>query len=240
MQEKINYYQKKLKISAQLMEVYPTIEAQSHEEFLLKLLAELYDERTARIQERNLTQAQFPIIKSFDSYDWNRVELPEKLPKHELLSLDFIERNENLILYGPTGRGKTHLSIAIGLEAIKQHKKVLFFTVHDLVNKISYEKERGGLSRFMKKIDNAELLIIDEWGYLPLHQEGARYLFEIISKCYEKKSIILTTNIEFSLWKGFLFDEKLTAAIVDRLVHHSHMLFFKENSYRNEHSLMKN
>jgi DNA replication protein DnaC len=114
----------------------------------------------------------------------------------------------------------------------------VFYRVHDLINQLESEDLKK-VAKVHKKISQADLLILDEWGYLPLHQEGARLLFDIISSCYETKSIIITTNIEFGRWKGFLFDEKLTAAIVDRLVHHSHMLIFTGKSYRMTNSLMK-
>ncbi len=114
----------------------------------------------------------------------------------------------------------------------------MFFRVHDLINQLEFNDEKK-VARVQKKIQGADLLILDEWGYLPLHQESARLIFDIISSCYENKSIIITTNIEFSRWKGFLFDEKLTDAIVDRLVHHSHMLIFTGKSYRMMNSLMK-
>lgn len=91
----------------------------------------------------------------------------------------------------------------------------------------------------MKKLQKADILVLDEWGYLPLHQEGARLLFEVVSMFYEHKSLIITTNLEFSHWKNFLFDEKLTAAIIDRVIHHAHLLFFPGPSYRKENALLK-
>lgn len=152
--------------------------------------------------------------------------------------MTFVDKKENLILYGSVGTGKTHLSVALGVKLISQGKRAVFYRVHDLINQLESEDEKK-VSVIYKKIKQADLLILDEWGYLPLHQEGARLLFDIISSCYETKSIIITTNIEFGRWKGFLFDEKLTAAIVDRLVHHSHMLIFTGKSYRMTNSLIK-
>ena len=101
------------------------------------------------------------------------------------------------------------------------------------------EKEKGTYEWFIKKLKKEDLLILDEWGYLHLHQEDARLLFEVISMCYEQKSIIITTNIEFSHWKNYLFDEKLTAAIIDRVVHHSHLLVFDGPSHRKQNALLK-
>ena len=154
-------------------------------------------------------------------------------------SLDFIENKENLILYGRVGAGKSHLALAIGLKALQQQKLVVFYTLHDLVNALVKAKEIHQMDRFMSKLLKNDLIILDEWGYLPLHQEGARLLFEVISKCYEQKSIIITTNIEFSHWKNFLFDEKLTIAILDRIIHYSHLIILDRESWRKERALMK-
>lgn len=141
------------------------------------------------------------------------------------------------VIHVPEGR-RIFKDVALGVKAINQGKKAVFYRVHDLINQLETDDAKQ-IAKVYKKIQQADLLILDEWGYLPLHQEGARLLFDIISLCYENKSIIITTNIEFGRWKGFLFDEKLTAAIVDRLVHHSHMLMFTGKSYRMTNSLMK-
>jgi len=238
MREEISKYQRKLKLSNNLMEIYPAIKADSQEEFLLKLLKELHEDREEKRRIRNLNSAGFQVVKSLEGYDFSQIRFPESLPLHHVESLSFLQKKENLILYGAVGTGKTHLSVALGVKAINQGKKAVFYRVHDLINQLESEDMKK-VAKVHKKIKQADLLILDEWGYLPLHQEGARLLFDIISSCYETKSIIITTNIEFGRWKGFLFDEKLTAAIVDRLVHHSHMLMFTGKSYRMTNSLMK-
>jgi DNA replication protein DnaC len=237
MKEEISKYQRKLKLSNNLMEIYPTIQAESQEEFLLRLLKRLYGDREEKRRIRNLNNAGFHVIKHLEGYDFSQIRLPESLQLRNLESLSFLENKENLILYGAVGTGKTHLSIALGVQAINQGKKAVFYRVHDLINQLESEDIKKA-AKVYKKIQQADLLILDEWGYLPLHQEGARLLFDIVSLCYETKSVIITTNIEFGKWKGFLFDEKLTAAIVDRLVHHSHLLIFTGKSYRMINSLM--
>ena len=237
MRKGIENFQKKLRLSSSLMDIYPEIQAKSHEEFLYQLLKDLDREREEKRRIRNLKNAGFPLIKSLEGYDHSQITLPENLVFKELEDLDFSKRKENLIFYGGVGTGKTHLAIALGIKAINQGKKAVFYRLHDLINLLE-EKDEKKVTRLRKKIDEADLLILDEWGYLPLHQEGARLVFDIISACYERKSIILTTNIEFSRWKGFLFDEKLRAAIIDRLIHHSHMLLFTGKSYRMTHSFM--
>lgn len=238
MREEIGNYQKELRLSTNLLEIYPNINADTHEEFLLKLLKELHEDREEKRRIRNLNNAGFLVVKSLEDYDYSQIRFPDSVRLQDLETLSFLERKENLILYGAVGTGKTHLSVALGVRAINQGKKAIFYRVHDLINQLETDDAKT-IARVHKKINQADLLILDEWGYLPLHQEGARLLFDIISTCYESKSIIITTNIEFGRWKGFLFDEKLTAAIVDRLVHHSHMLIFTGKSYRMTNSLMK-
>jgi len=236
--EEISKYQRKLRLSNNLMQIYPKIKAETNEEFLLQLLKELYEDRDEKRRIRNLNNAGFLVVKSLEDYDYFQIRFPDRLLLKDLETLSFLDRKENLILYGSVGTGKTHLSVALGVNAINQGKKAVFYRVHDLVNQLE-SNDFKTVSKVQKKINSADLLILDEWGYLPLHQEGARLLFDIISTCYETKSIIITTNIEFGRWKGFLFDEKLTAAIVDRLVHHSHMLMFTGKSYRMTNSLIK-
>ncbi|NLB76190.1 MAG: ATP-binding protein, partial [Crenarchaeota archaeon] len=191
------------------MEIYPSIEADSHEEFLLQLLEQLDNDRKNKKRIRNLNNAGFSVIKTLNNYDFSQINLPDKMQLHELETLRFITNKENLILYGAVGTGKTHLAVALGVKAINEGKRAVFYRVHDLVNEL--ESESSKKAKALKKIAKSDLLILDEWGYLPLHQEGARLLFDIVSSCYETKSIIITTNIEFGRWKGFLFDEKLTA-----------------------------
>jgi len=237
--DEITYYQKRLRMSRSVIDIYESITFESKDQFMLDLLKALYLERSENIMSKNLKAAKFPILKTFENYSFEGIEIPERLSVDELKTLDFIDRKENLILYGGVGSGKTHLGIALGVAAIQQEKVVLFFTVYDLINQLVHAKETNQMERIMKRILKSDLIILDEWGYLPLHQDGARLLFEVISKCYEKRSLILTTNLEFSHWKSFLFDEKLTVAIIDRVIHHSHLIFFNRQSYRKEHALLK-
>jgi DNA replication protein DnaC len=239
MKEQITYYQKRLRMSRSVIDIYEAIPFETKDQFMLNLLQALYLERSENIISKNLKAAKFPILKTFENYSFEGIEMPERLSVDELKTLDFIDRKENLILYGGVGSGKTHMGIALGAAAIQQEKVVLFFTVYDLINQLVHAKEMNQMERIMKKIQKADLIILDEWGYLPLHQDGARLLFEVISKCYEKRSLVLTTNLEFSHWKSFLYDEKLTVAIIDRVIHHSHLLFFNRQSYRKEHALLK-
>ena len=206
MKKEIEKYQRKLKLSGSIMEIYPTIQESSHEEFLCILLKELYEDREQKRRIRNLNNAGFQVIKSLEGYDFSQVVFPDTMQPHLLEELSFLEKKENLILYGTVGTGKTHLSVALGVKAISQGKTAVFYRVHDLINQLESQDPKK-IDKVYKKINQSDLLILDEWGYLPLHQEGARLLFDIISLCYETKSLIITTNIEFSKWKGFLFDK---------------------------------
>jgi len=136
------------------------------------------------------------------------------------------------MMYGNVGTGKTFLSIALGIEACNKGIQTKFFRTATLVNKLSEAKKNGTLSTFMKKIAKAELLICDEWGYVPLDRVGAQLLFEVISECYEKKTLIINTNIEFSRWVNVFYDEQMTGAILDRVLHHCHLLLFPGPSNR--------
>ena len=146
--------------------------------------------------------------------------------------LEFIDSKKNLVMYGNVGTGKTHLSIALGVEACKKKLNVKFFRTSGLVNKLAEAKKNGTLSVLMKKLSKADLLICDEWGYVPLDRIGAQLLFEIVSECYERKPLIINTNIEFSRWVNVFYNEQMTGAIIDRLLHHCHLLMFPGPSNR--------
>jgi len=239
MRDDISYYQKKLRLSKSLVEIYDSISYDNKDQFMHDLLKTLYEERMVNIIERNVKASRFPNLKTFDDFSYKDITFPERFTPEIMESLDFIDKKENLIFYGRIGSGKTHLALALGLSALRQQKQVVFYTLHDLVNTLVKAKESHQFDRFMAKLLKNDLIILDEWGYLPLHQEGARLLFEVIGKCYEQKSLIITTNMEFSHWKNFLFDEKLTIAILDRIIHYSNLVIFDRDSWRKERALMK-
>jgi DNA replication protein DnaC len=132
LRDEISKYQKKLKLSNKLLEIYPSIDVETHEEFLLELLKALNEDREEKRRIRNLNSAGFSVIKTLDDYNYSQVQFPSSLKIQDLESLTFIERKENLILYGAVGTGKTHLSVALGVKAISQGKKAVFYRVHDL------------------------------------------------------------------------------------------------------------
>lgn len=237
--ELIKEYCKKLRWGSSIHKNYKEIESLDHGDFLAQLLKLEIDQREISRKNRNLKSAGFDLIKTFEGYSFNNIQMPKTIDIEELKSVDFINKKENLILYGPVGTGKTHLATAIGVNACSNGKKVMYFRTATLVNQLSEAKSKGELSKFIKRIDKADILICDEWGYVPFEKEGSQLLFQIISECYEKRSVILTTNLEFSKWDGIFYDEKLTSAIIDRLVHHSHLLVHSGPSYRLTNSIMK-
>jgi DNA replication protein DnaC len=236
--EIIARYCRELKLGSRMVENYPTIQADTHEEFLAKLLALEVEHRAVQRKNRLLKQANFDVLKTFAGFEWNGIQIPENLSLEDIQKAKFVERKENLILYGAVGTGKTHLATAIGVEACNQGKIVKFYRTAALVNDLIEAKSEGNLSRFMRQIEKVDLLICDEWGYIPLSREGAQLLFQVIAGCYEKRSVILTTNLEFSKWNSIFFDEKMTSAMIDRLVHHCHLLTFTGTSYRLKNSYM--
>ena len=237
--ELIKEYCKKLRWGSSIHKNYRHIEAREHADFLSQLLKQEVEEKEITRKNRNLKGAGFDIIKTFEGYSFNNIQMPKTIDIEGLRNIYFINKKENLILYGPVGTGKTHLATAIGVNACSNGKRVKYFRTATLVNQLSEAKSKGELNKFIKQIDKADLLICDEWGYIPFEKEGAQLLFQVISECYEKRSVIITTNLEFSKWNGIFYDEKLTSAIIDRLVHHSHLLVHSGPSYRLTNSIMK-
>jgi len=237
--ELIKHYCKELRFGKNIYESYMKINATDFGDFLAQLLKMEIDHRDLCRKNRNLRLAGFDVIKTFEGYEFEDIQIPNAIRIEELKAATFIDRLENLILYGPVGTGKSHMATAIGVAACSKGKRVKFYRTATLVNLLSEAKVKGELRRFMKQLGKADLLICDEWGYVPFEKEGSQLLFQVISECYEKRSVIITTNLEFSKWNGIFYDEKLTSAIIDRLVHHSHLLVFQGQSYRLTHSTMK-
>ncbi|WP_127580738.1 ATP-binding protein [Paenibacillus koleovorans] len=135
--------------------------------------------------------------------------------------------------------GKTHLAIAAGLRACELGMTVKFYTVAELVMRLAEAKRAGTLERLLSEIQRCQLLILDEWGYIPVDKEGSQLLFRVIADSYESRSLVITTNLEFSKWGSVFTDDQMAAAMIDRLAHHGHLLVFEGESYRMKHALMK-
>ena len=223
---------KKLKLSQNIVENAKTISADTHPEFLLQLFKKELEERDIKRRNSNIKAAKFDIEKTFEKYTFEDIKFPNGLNPDDLKNVTFIPKRENLILYGNVGAGKTHLAIAIGLAACDLGYKTRFWRTPMLVNALTEAKSQGVLSRFMMQFEKLDLLICDEWWYVPIDSNGAKLLFQIISECYERKSIIITTNLEFARWNDIFADSKITAALLDRIIHHSHLLDFTNRDSR--------
>lgn len=194
--------------------------------------------RAENKRRRLLRQAGFPAAKSIDDFDFSGVQLQDGYTADELASLSFIDMAENLVLYGPSGRGKTHLAVALGILATNAGIPVRFYAAADLVYALSAARRMNTLEKLYAQIERQDVLILDEFGYIPFDGEGSRLLFQVISKCYEARSLIFTTNIEFSRWGAVLGDDKLAAATIDRVVHHGRLITFNGPNRRMENALM--
>ena len=229
---------KKLKLSRNLADMAQTTEGESHQEYLYKLLsAELKNREQGRIAKL-ISSAGFYSIKTFSGFRFDEVTLPSDISPESLKSLEFIKEKKNIIMYGRTGTGKTMLSIALGVTACQKGIPVRFYRTAALVNQLSEAKKAGALGILLKKIQKANVVILDEWGYVPYDRTGAQLLFDYLSEVHEQKSVILNTNLEFSKWVNVLYDEQMTAALVGRLMHHCHLILFPgENNRLRESSI---
>ena len=193
-------------------------------------------ERSKRL--RLLKQAGFPADKTLDGYDWTNLKMPADWGRAQLENLDFVAGCEDLVLYGPVGTGKTHLAVALGRLACMRAIPVRFFTATGLLMMLRRAKREDRLDTELRQIARARLLIIDEFGYMPIDKEGSRFLFQVISDSYETRSMAHIMNIEFSGWGRVLGDKNMAAALIDRTVHHGRLVRFEGGSYRSEHALM--
>ncbi|MFG6119318.1 IS21-like element helper ATPase IstB [Thalassobacillus sp. B23F22_16] len=237
MNHQIEVLAKRLKLSW-IREHYQEVQADTNEEFLLELFKREVENREERKINLLLSQAQLPKTGT-QPFQWEHIQIPQGISRESVLNGDFVHEKENLILYGGVGTGKTYLATLISLNAIHRFgSKVKFFTVASLVNHLIEANQKGELQKVMKQIKKLDLLVLDELGYIPLNKEGAELLFQVISMCYETKSIIITTNLQFGQWNHVFGDPILTEAVIDRLIHHSHLLLFTGESFRYKESLI--
>lgn len=206
----------------------------SYTDFLEQCLKAEIEERRRRSQSVLARLAGFPAIKLIDDYDFKFAAGAPKKQIQDLQSLAFVERKENIILLGPSGVGKTHLAIGLGYLATQVGMKVRFITAADLVLQLENAQRQGRLENLMKRsFTGPSVLVIDEVGYLPLQRNQANLFFQVIAKRYETGSVILTSNLSFGEWDDtFAGNGALTAAMLDRLLHHSHLIQIKGESYR--------
>ena len=210
------------------------------EQYVTDLLKLELQEREANRINRMVKTAGFRVLKTLDEFVWNSaIELPNGLAPAYMADLTFLSAKENLIFMGTVGTGKTHLATAIALKACEDGRHVRFFTAASLTNILLEKNSKGTLNSYLGTLKKVELMVIDEIGFVPLHKDAAELLFQIISDCYERKSLIITSNLEFSQWNTVFGDNRLTAALVDRLIHHSHIVIFSGESYRLTQSMRR-
>ena len=204
----------------------------SFTEMLYDLTKEEIKYQTERAAKVNITVSAFPFEKTINDFDFS---YQPSIDRNEILDLEtlrFMENNENIIFMGTSGVGKTHLAVGIGMAAARKRISTYYITFNDLINQLIKANSENRADIKIKYFCKYKLLIIDEIGYLPITKEGAYLFFQLINKRYEKKSTILTTNQVFSKWPEVFGDSVVTNAIIDRLVHHAHIIKVKGQSYR--------
>jgi len=217
-----------------------SVEYHDTEQYVADLLKLELREREANRISRMIKTAGFPVVKTLDDFIWNAdITLPSGLTKESMEAFDFLSEKENLIFIGAVGTGKTHLATAIAMKACQEGHSVRFFTAASLANLLLERNTKGTLNSFLTSLKKTELIVIDELGFVPLHKDAAQLIFQVISECYERKSLIITSNLEFSGWNTVFGDNRLTAALIDRLVHHSHIVIFSGESYRLRQSMKR-
>ena len=228
-----------LKLSG-LAKDWRSVEYHNPEQYMRDLLEIEMREREANRMTRMIKQAGFRVLKSLDSFVWKTgIEIPATITRDEIEAASFVKEKENLVLMGTVGTGKTHLATAVALNLCKQGRHVRFFTATGLANILQEKHQRGTLAGFMSSLRRVELLVLDEIGFVTLHKEASELLFQVVSDCYEQKSLIITSNLEFSQWNTVFGNDKLTAAMIDRLIHHSHILVFSGPGHRLEESMQR-
>ena len=211
----------------------------SYQDYLYKLLQQQIVDRVDRSVNARIKKAGFKYMATLDEFDFSfQPQIDEKLIR-ELATLSFLDSATNVLLVGAPGVGKTHLSIALGLEATKQRRRVKFISAEDLTNELIAANHSNTITDYLESMSRIELLIIDEIGYLDLSREVASLFFRLISKRYEKSSTIITSNKEFQEWGQIFNDDVIATAILDRLLHHSHPFLINGPSYRMKDLLSK-
>lgn len=210
--------------------------AEQEEKNFVTLLDELINEQYVVKQqnffETRMQFACFPFKKTLEQFNFTFQPSIDKKTIQEISTLRFAYNAENIIFLGPPGVGKTHLAIAIGMEAIKAGMSVHFTTAHELIKKLQEANKKETLRKRFNNYNKYKLIIIDEIGYLPINEEGANLFFQFIDSRYEKRAVLLTSNRRFGEWGKIFRDEVLASALLDRLLHHSTVINIKGESYR--------
>ena len=195
-----------------------------YDSFLLEMLKRELSERQISSQRKRIRQAHFPVLKTMDEFDCTRTPNVESAFIRQLATCEFIKNKANVVMVGNPGVGKTHLSIALGMNACEQGCHVRFYSATRLANELAEAADDHRLNRILNALSRVDLLIVDELSYLTFNRAKSELLFQVISERSERSSVIVSTNLEFSRWTELFENDMMVAALVDRLTYHSHVL----------------
>jgi DNA replication protein DnaC len=211
-----------------------------YEQFLQAVLEREVDQRQQNQQARRIRTARFPVKKSLDDFEFKHLPNVEEAFIWQLATGEFVDRHENIIAIGNPGTGKSHLLIGLGIRLCQKKYRVRFYTAADLATELAEAQANHRLTRLEQSLERFDLLILDELSYLTFTKPQAELLFHQLSLRNERGSVAITTNLEFSRWEEFFPDSMMTAALVDRLTHHAHILNMNATSFRLRQRLQKN